>query len=329
MEFQLTASRRGWQQVVEQIHVVSDISTHSLTKRLTSGDYFKWVTLAISTHSLTKRLTNRNPETYCSKIFQLTASRRGWLSFSEYFWLTRIFQLTASRRGWPAKNDGEHTLDAFQLTASRRGWRHRRCTVKLYGTISTHSLTKRLTAIKRNHWFVYRFQLTASRRGWHVRSLRCIPWIYFNSQPHEEADWWDLSQWRSLTYFNSQPHEEADSANYVWGAYLYISTHSLTKRLTTVEKEPVPAAGISTHSLTKRLTAFAFFVFYDEIIFQLTASRRGWLNCATNICWIIVISTHSLTKRLTSLWFRKCGFVMYFNSQPHEEADRFLRSRSP
>ena len=321
MEFQLTASRRGWQQVVEQIHVVSDISTHSLTKRLTrwlslhyrqcchfnsqpheeadfgvyistpgriisthsltkrltSGDYFKWVTLAISTHSLTKRLTNRNPETYCSKIFQLTASRRGWLSFSEYFWLTRIFQLTASRRGWPAKNDGEHTLDAFQLTASRRGWpwcrtlkrtqmyfnsqpheeadsrhslrcgvelfqltasrrgwRHRRCTVKLYGTISTHSLTKRLT--RDGYWteitvpisthsltkrltatalkeaFASSFQLTASRRGWPNGVFLSTGFLHFNSQPHEEADWFDL----------------------IVLDIILISTHSLTKRLTAI-----------------------------------------------------------------------------------------------
>ena len=275
MEFQLTASRRGWQQVVEQIHVVSDISTHSLTKRLTrwlslhyrqcchfnsqpheeadfgvyistpgriisthsltkrltSGDYFKWVTLAISTHSLTKRLTNRNPETYCSKIFQLTASRRGWLSFSEYFWLTRIFQLTASRRGWPAKNDGEHTLDAFQLTASRRGWPWCRTLkrTQMYFNSQPHEEADSRHSLRCG---VELFQLTASRRGW--RHRRCTVKLYGT-----------------------------------------ISTHSLTKRLTRDGYWTEITVPISTHSLTKRLTATALKEAFASS-FQLTASRRGW-----------------------------------------------------
>ena len=34
--------------------------------------------------------------------------------------------------------------------------------------------------------------------------------MYFNSQPHEEADRWCISVPTYLQYFNSQPHEEAD-----------------------------------------------------------------------------------------------------------------------
>ena len=55
---------------------------------------------------------------------------------------------------------------------------------------------------------------------------------------------------------------------------------------------------ISTHSLTKRLT-----------------QKEG-----DGDCWVD-ISTHSLTKRLTIPLFFIAVF-RYFNSQPHEEADR-------
>ena len=43
-----------------------------------------------------------------------------------------------------------------------------------------------------------------------------------------------------------------------------------------------------------------------------------WIFTAVSID----ISTHSLTKRLTTLPLRICSNYFYFNSQPHEEADR-------
>ena len=54
--FQLTASRRGWLVPIYATPVTIDISTHSLTKRLTTSS-----SLFVNV-----------------KIFQLTASRRGW-----------------------------------------------------------------------------------------------------------------------------------------------------------------------------------------------------------------------------------------------------------
>ena len=55
--------------------------------------------------------------------------------------------------------------------------------------------------------------------------------FYFNSQPHEEADRLDGIR---ITVINSQPHEEADDATGASKLSTYpISTHSLTKRLTT------------------------------------------------------------------------------------------------
>ena len=75
-------------------------------------------------------------------------------------------------------------------------------------------------------------------------------------------------------YFNSQPHEEADDSNFTVYNGVNISTHSLTKRLTNVERHSAQHKEISTHSLTKRLTQFHRDIFQD-MTFQLTASRRG------------------------------------------------------
>ena len=165
--------------------------------------------------------------------------------------------------------------------------------------ISTHSLTKRLTGSHKRHHWNYR---------------------HFNSQPHEEADPLSLPLWLSQYYFNSQPHEEADEphslfveqhckfqltasrrgwqkrAEIAWER-ADISTHSLTKRLTCTSGTPLCVYDISTHSLTKRLTIFLRKKI-TTTIFQLTASRRGWLQS-----------------------FTISGKIVYFNSQPHEEAD--------
>ena len=54
-----------------------NISTHSLTKRLTDVAYDIEQNANISTHSLTKRLTEASDKKKLLKVFQLTASRRG------------------------------------------------------------------------------------------------------------------------------------------------------------------------------------------------------------------------------------------------------------
>ena len=213
MEFQLTASRRGWpksqpwsqiwRHFNSQPHEEADLTRYGVYKTCS----------CISTHSLTKRLTG----------------------FLKIFIKIRLFQLTASRRGW-------HRL--LELRYCQKN-------------ISTHSLTKRLTSCDRIHFvFVNVFQLTASRRGWLTASKLCR---------------------RSIIYFNSQPHEEADGAG---------------------QFRECKAYRISTHSLTKRLTSYMLRAFND-VIFQLTASRRGWSISCYSLSSYTCISTHSLTKRLT------------------------------
>ena len=187
------------------------ISTHSLTRRLTSFWYTITFLRNISTHSLTRRLTTKTRNLTHSGTFQLTASRGGWrrkrdrecrLCHISTHSLTRrltvfacvyygytLFQLTASRGGWLIARFRDPVCNVFQLTASRGGWRSLNATAGFQKNISTHSLTRRLTS-----------------RMWSY--CRYIP--YFNSQPHEEADVLYESVWSEQS----------------------ISTHSLTRRLT-------------------------------------------------------------------------------------------------
>ena len=78
----------------------------------------------------------------------------------------------------------------------------------------------------------------------------------------------------------------------------FISTHSLTRRLTSNWKSLCKTWSISTHSLTRRLTSKSY------IIHRINH-----------------ISTHSLTRRLTRSQRRAAESRRNFNSQPHKEAD--------
>ena len=52
--------------------------------------------------------------------------------------------------------------------------------------------------------------------------------LYFNSQPHEEADPHNPSSSSTVRYFNSQPHEEADGRTqdlYVFSNYFNSQPH--------------------------------------------------------------------------------------------------------
>ena len=97
--------------------------------------------------------------------------------------------------------------------------------------ISTHSLTRRLTADR-------------------IKSINFA--VYFNSQPHKEADFVALAIY----------------------AVKKISTHSLTRRLTRIHVPVLLRLGISTHSLTRRLTLLTVLKI-TMVPFQLTASQGG------------------------------------------------------
>ena len=142
--------------------------------------------------------------------FQLTASRRGWLFFlmKQLIWLT--FQLTASRRGWPGLRFFCRTSWYFNSQPHEEADEVIRFK-QITGLISTHSLTKRLT-------FFFKLFCQSVNISTHSLTKRLttifllfrLCSMYFNSQPHEEADWWRRLSWHWMRYFNSQPHEEAD-----------------------------------------------------------------------------------------------------------------------
>ena len=120
--FQLTSSRRGWQDTAANIMAYINISTHILTKRMT------------------KEGINNGIET----VFQLTSSRRGWRTAAagtepkQYFNShpheeddntdCQEWQTTSHFNSHPHEEDDIRTprhpnsFPLFQLTSSRRGW---------------------------------------------------------------------------------------------------------------------------------------------------------------------------------------------------------------
>ena len=318
--FQLTASQGGWLLYELIFCPMSCISTHSLTRRLTRNQSIVSRLRCISTHSLTRRLT-RN---------QSIVSRLRCISTHS---LTR--RLT---HDFPTAD----LFFSFQLTASQGGWQRCGILPHPHGRISTHSLTRRLTLII---WvrvcIIWHFNSQPHKEAdvaWNqwsdinnisthslTRRLTLPPSVSpqrstnFNSQPHKEADSVVNLLFIISAYFNSQPHKEADDWKRIFRQRTYISTHSLTRRLTTLSclgtfiryfnSQPHKEADIlctdfsavnriSTHSLTRRLTVKSVYVSFG-----------------------VVISTHSLTRRLTYSrpMYTRNGW--YFNSQPHKEAD--------
>ena len=142
--------------------------------------------------------------------------------------------------------------------------------------------------------------------------------------------------------FNSHPHEEDDGTCQITKKRtINISTHILTKRMTVTLAACSFKTVISTHILTKRMT-IAPVQPKKEKRFQLTSSRRGWLNYsihAWNLSTFQLTSSrrgwqNSLATAFAPILFQltssRRGWqsiqtiqepMKYFNSHPHEEDD--------
>ena len=99
----------------------------------------------ISTHSLTRRLTEHPIEYIQAMLFQLTASQGGWRIGSnerKYQW---YFNSQPHKEADVVARTVLFAYRKFQLTASQGGWPWTPPTVTSRRTISTHSLTRRLT----------------------------------------------------------------------------------------------------------------------------------------------------------------------------------------
>ena len=188
MIFQLTASQGGWQTTARKRPRGTDISTHSLTRRLTRLIISYLPVFDISTHSLTRRLTVLTtatvPQQYISthsltrrlteiwrKVKMLSqisthSLTRRLTIFRSYTIIVRWISTHSLTRRLTAMLASSDVATLFQLTASQGGWRHRNV-LSAYNFISTHSLTRRLT---------------------HTHYSPDTCYVDFNSQPHKEAD---------------------------------------------------------------------------------------------------------------------------------------------
>ena len=152
------------------------------------------------------------------------------------------------------------------------------------------------------HFNPFVFQLTASRRGWRDSQISFFSLLYFNSQPHEEAD---------ISPFSSYPPPRA------------ISTHSLTKRLTRDTNEFMTAVSVFQLTASRRGWQRRQKEFDAREKFQLTASRRGWQPDAMDQRTADVYFNSQPHEEADEnrKWYLLCRSDVYFNSQPHEEAD--------
>ena len=98
------------------------------------------------------------------------------------------------------------------------------------------------------------FQLTASQGGWQfMKTIHRTGYVF--QLTASQGGW---------------PTMWCQTRRLVW-----ISTHSLTRRLTGIDQLLVLICDISTHSLTRRLTE-KFSELKTIAVFQLTASQGGW-----------------------------------------------------
>ena len=101
------------------------------------------------------------------------------------------------------------------------------------GTISIHSLTRRLTRTVQFIKDVRDISIHSLTRRLTTQAIRLfLLRTHFNSQPHKEADYPLASGIPFSSYFNSQPHKEADFRTGISIQKVHISIHSLTRRLT-------------------------------------------------------------------------------------------------
>ena len=151
--------------------------------------------------------------------------------------------------------------------------------------------------------------------------ISCTLW-YFNSQPHEEADAKNVERQSRTTHFNSQPHEEADRVQMIEYHAKYTFQLTASRRgWRDCGKKGRCDNDISTHSLTKRLTT-ADIEYLPEMENFNSQPHEEADQYASHHQLPPDISTHSLTKRLTGTSLRNYHTGLYFNSQPHEEADQ-------
>ena len=99
--------------------------------------------------------------------------------------------------------------------------------------------------------------------------------MHFNSQPHKEADTKPEYSESPEMYFNSQPHKEADGKWEYSKLSENISTHSLTRRLTSLQMQPITVSVHFNSQPHKEADGLMTGALGETLAFQLTASQGG------------------------------------------------------
>ena len=168
--------------------------------------------------------------------------------------MTWLFQLTSSQGGWQLR------LRCRELNFISTHILARRMTFICYCFrysffISTHILTRRMTNSASAGPAFAPFQLTSSRGGWHSPVVvTCFSSVF---QLTSSRGGWPMTQCNTSPfslYFNSHPHEEDDTVQFLYVHLCQnISTHILTRRMTTIDENQ-----------------------RGDDKFQLTSSQGGW-----------------------------------------------------
>ncbi len=230
--FQLTSSRRGWRCWRCNRCSTSTISTHILTKRMT----------IISLLCIF----------YC--WFQLTSSRRGWRYI--YSYVLWVFNFNSHPHEEddapppPAKASiiiSTHILTKrmtflhrdgvliilFQLTSSRRGWLQANFLFShLHNNFNSHPHEEDDLIPRLQVWYRQYFNSHPHEEDDYSEATKIYEQVNFNSHPHEEDDFPSGCVAFGSIHFNSHPHEEDDETGTYKLEYKSISTHILTKRMT-------------------------------------------------------------------------------------------------
>ena len=166
--FQLTSSQGGWRYLVLQTWTVPSFNSHP-HKEDDCQVSFSVCQHSLSTHILTRRMTSTHFFTFdCKPLSTHILTRRMTVYRSSYQCARRDFQLTSSQGGWPDRRSEIVASKSFQLTSSQGGWHGNKGSTSSR-CLSTHILTRRMTRQPLRLLPLFAFQLTSSQGGWHGR----------------------------------------------------------------------------------------------------------------------------------------------------------------
>ena len=231
----------------------------------------------------------------------------------------------------------------FQLTASQGGWPFNFIFYIIYYYFNSQP-HKEADKNRLDYYFpILAFQLTASQGGWQMADLPGYGEVAFQLTASQGG--WPASASESATAaekFQLTASQGGWRAQQIMnGKRTYISTHSLTRRLTYKSSYPVvntifqltasqggwrryggPGGTRKTFQLTASQGGWLRELMFSRFgyIFQLTASQGGWPG--KYLWWRSRGYFNSQPhKEADTLWYHRIGKRRYFNSQPHKEAD--------